>query len=60
MASSITKTLSTAAATASAALKAAPQGGIIEHQNPSTYDPKNPVIIFIIQARFHILVLSII
>jgi Kef-type K+ transport system membrane component KefB len=39
----------TAAANATAS-RAAPQGGILEHSNPSVYDPKNPIIIFIIQA----------
>ncbi|PKY07094.1 hypothetical protein P168DRAFT_231317 [Aspergillus campestris IBT 28561] len=28
----------------------APQGGILEGGNPSEYDPKNPIVIFIIQA----------
>ncbi|KAL9128316.1 MAG: hypothetical protein Q9217_002994 [Psora testacea] len=30
--------------------RAAAQGGILEGANPSNYDPKNPVILFIIQA----------
>ncbi|KAL4809688.1 Sodium/hydrogen exchanger family-domain-containing protein [Aspergillus unguis] len=36
--------------------QAPPQGGIIEGGNPSQYDPKNPIILFIIQA-FIIIVL---
>ncbi|RDL41777.1 uncharacterized protein BP5553_01756 [Venustampulla echinocandica] len=30
--------------------RASPQGGIVEGANPSKYDPKNPLILFIIQA----------
>lgn len=39
-----------ASATATNTFRAAPQGGIIEGANPSHYDPKNPIIIFIIQV----------
>ncbi|OCL11071.1 K(+)/H(+) antiporter 1 [Glonium stellatum] len=45
----VTKTI-TAATTATGKTKVPPQGGILEGANPSTYDPKNPIIIFIIQA----------
>ena len=45
----VTKTIN-ATASASSALRAAPQGGILEGGNPSKYDPKNPIILFIIQA----------
>lgn len=38
------------AATASSTSKATPQGGILEGSNPSQYDPKNPIVLFIIQA----------
>lgn len=31
-------------------MRAPPQGGILEGANPSHYDPKNPIVIFIIQA----------
>jgi hypothetical protein len=31
-------------------VRAAPQGGILEGGNPTVYDPKNPIIIFIIQV----------
>lgn len=44
----VTKTV--ASASASSTLRASPQGGILEGGNPSHYDPKNPIIIFIIQA----------
>ncbi|RDW76346.1 Kha1p [Aspergillus mulundensis] len=37
--------------------RAPPQGGILEGGDPSQYDPKNPIVIFIIQA-FIIIVLS--
>ncbi|PMD48275.1 hypothetical protein L207DRAFT_521672 [Hyaloscypha variabilis F] len=36
--------------TPSATLRATPQGGILEGSNPSKYDPKNPIFLFIIQA----------
>ncbi|KAI9931416.1 K(+)/H(+) antiporter [Aspergillus wentii] len=40
----------TSSASASSTHRATPQGGILEGGNPSEYDPKNPIIIFIIQA----------
>jgi hypothetical protein len=46
----ITETVA-AAATPSSTLRASPQGGILEGSNPSIYDPKNPIFIFIIQVR---------
>lgn len=46
----VTKTV--ASATASSTLRAAPQGGILEGGNPSKYDSKNPIIIFIIQVSY--------
>ena len=45
----VTKTIN-ASATASSTIRAAPQGGILEGGNPSHYDPKNPIILFIIQV----------
>lgn len=45
----VTKTL-TATGTPSSTLRAPNQGGIIEGGNPSEYDPKNPIIVFIYQA----------
>jgi len=44
---------STAASAASASPtgnRVAPQGGVIEGLNPTTYDAKNPIVLFIIQA----------
>ncbi|KAL5357348.1 Sodium/hydrogen exchanger family-domain-containing protein [Aspergillus floccosus] len=35
--------------------RAPPQGGILEGGNPSHYDPKNPIVIFIIQASIIII-----
>lgn len=46
----VTVTASAATATASSSTKVTPQGGILEGSNPSEYDPKNPVILFIIQV----------
>jgi hypothetical protein len=47
----VTKTIN-ATTTASGTLRAPPQGGILEGGNPSQYDPKNPIILFIIQVSF--------
>ncbi|KAF2157626.1 hypothetical protein K461DRAFT_21787 [Myriangium duriaei CBS 260.36] len=47
--STVTKTVS-ASATPSNTAKAPNQAGIIAGANPATYDPKNPIILFIIQA----------
>ncbi|GFF50347.1 K(+)/H(+) antiporter 1 [Aspergillus udagawae] len=38
----------------------APQGGILEGGNPSHYDPKNPIVIFIIQASIIIILCRLI
>lgn len=46
----ITKTVTATSASASSTLRANPQGGILEGANPSKYDPKNPLIMFIIQV----------
>ncbi|RFU36238.1 hypothetical protein B7463_g50, partial [Scytalidium lignicola] len=43
-------TTAAAAATSASSNRATPQGGILEGSNPSTYDPKNPIFLFIIQA----------
>jgi hypothetical protein len=29
----------------------APQGGVLEGSNPTVFDPKNPIILFIIQVH---------
>jgi hypothetical protein len=48
----VTSVVSTAsAASASSTLRARPQGGILEGEDPSVYDAKNPIILFIIQVR---------
>lgn len=49
----LTKVVTVTAPTASSTFRAAPQGGVIEHGNPSHYDPKNPIILFIIQVSSH-------
>lgn len=38
-------------ATASSTARAKAQGGILEGENPTHYNPKDPIIIFIIQVR---------
>lgn len=53
MASIVTKTVTaaaSAAASATSTTRVTPQGGILEGSNPSVYDQKNPIILFIIQA----------
>ncbi|ORY19814.1 K(+)/H(+) antiporter 1 [Clohesyomyces aquaticus] len=45
----------TASPTAAASHKVAAQGGVLEGVNPSHYDMKNPIILFIIQAGIIIL-----
>ncbi|EEP79536.1 conserved hypothetical protein [Uncinocarpus reesii 1704] len=52
MASVVTQaaTAASSAAVATPTNRAAPQGGIFDHSNPSRYDPKNPLTLFIIQA----------
>lgn len=40
----------TAMAAATSAVKVNPQGGILEGGNPTHYDPKNPLVLFIIQV----------
>lgn len=52
MASVVTRTVTktVASLTPSGTVRAAPQGGILEGGNPSKYDPKNPIIMFIIQV----------
>ncbi|KAG9588682.1 hypothetical protein KCU77_g11055, partial [Aureobasidium melanogenum] len=50
----ITKTAAMSA-TASSTARAKAQGGILEGENPTQYNPKDPIIIFIIQAGVIIL-----
>lgn len=49
----VTRTIThtTSAVSATSTVRAQPQGGILEGGNPTVYDPKNPIIIFIIQVR---------
>ncbi len=47
-------TAASTAASASSTVRATPQGGVLEGGNPSVYDPKNPIILFIIQVRPYI------
>ncbi|EON62648.1 hypothetical protein W97_01872 [Coniosporium apollinis CBS 100218] len=46
----VTRTASAAAATSSSSNRAPPQAGILEGMDPSVYNPKDPIITFIIQA----------
>jgi Sodium/hydrogen exchanger family len=46
----VTRTLTVTAGTPSSTNRAPAQAGILEHGNPSVYDPKNPLTVFIIQA----------
>lgn len=49
----MSSTLSSAVAAATkSANKATPQGGVLEHVSPVQVDPKNPIILFIIQVPF--------
>lgn len=48
--SSIMASSTTTAAAAAASNRATPQGGILEGGNPTHYDTKNPIVVFIIQA----------
>ncbi|THZ14161.1 hypothetical protein D6C91_07466 [Aureobasidium pullulans] len=50
----VTKTIAISA-TASSTARAKAQGGILEGENPTHYNPKDPIIIFIIQAGVIIL-----
>ncbi|KAL8714438.1 MAG: hypothetical protein Q9220_001771 [cf. Caloplaca sp. 1 TL-2023] len=50
MASTTTSMATKPSPTAATGHRAVHQGGILEGANPSVYDPKNPIIMFIIQA----------
>ncbi len=56
----ITQTVNATSATSTSTNRATPQGGIFEHVNPTVYDPKNPIILFIIQAAIVIILTRII
>ena len=45
-----TRTVNATTATSTSTLRATPQGGIFEQVDPTKYDPKNPIILFVIQA----------
>ena len=47
----VTSVVTSAAASPSSTLRARPQGGILEGEDPSDYDSKNPITLFIIQVR---------
>ncbi|SPO06287.1 related to K+ homeostasis protein Kha1 [Cephalotrichum gorgonifer] len=57
--STLTTTAAAAAASTTAAHRAPPQGGVIEGSNPSVYNPKEPIVIFIIQAGLILIVCHI-
>ena len=46
--SSVVKAVTSAAPTSTN--KATPQGGVLEHVSPVAVDPKNPIILFIVQV----------
>lgn len=46
-----TRTASAATATSSSGNRAPPQAGILEGMDPSHYNPKDPIITFIIQVE---------
>lgn len=48
----------TSAASPSSTLRARPQGGILEGEDPSVYDSKNPIILFIIQVNKRLAIAS--
>lgn len=58
----VTRTVNATAATATttSANRATPQGGIFEHVNPTHYDTKNPITLFIIQASIVIVMTRLI
>ncbi|KAI5456899.1 K+/H+ antiporter 1 [Mariannaea sp. PMI_226] len=52
----VTSIVTASAAAANSTNKVTPQGGVIEGANPSVYNPKDPLVIFIIQAGLIIIV----
>ncbi|RVX72567.1 hypothetical protein B0A52_03963 [Exophiala mesophila] len=56
----LTTTIHATAATASSSNRATPQGGVFEGVNPTHYDTKNPITLFIIQASIVIALTRII
>ncbi|KAL6898914.1 Sodium/hydrogen exchanger family domain-containing protein [Trichoderma evansii] len=49
----------TTSAAPTSTVRVAPQGGILEGGNPSVYDPKNPITIFIIQITLIVIICHI-
>ncbi|EXJ83646.1 hypothetical protein A1O1_07270 [Capronia coronata CBS 617.96] len=56
----ITKTLQATTSPSASTVRATPQGGVFEHVNPTQYDPKNPLTLFVIQASIVIILTRII
>ncbi|KIW81340.1 hypothetical protein Z517_04365 [Fonsecaea pedrosoi CBS 271.37] len=56
----LTRTVNATAATSTSTNRAVPQGGVFEGLNPTQYDPKNPITLFIIQAAIVIILTRII
>lgn len=52
-------TSTTTSAAPTSTVRVAPQGGILEGGNPSVYDPKNPITIFIIQISLIVILCHI-
>jgi hypothetical protein len=50
----VTKTISGTGGTPTSSNRVASQGGVLDHQDPSHFDPKNPIALFIIQVRIPI------
>lgn len=46
----VTRTVTATASTATSTNRATPQGGVFEGSNPTHFDPKNPITLFVIQA----------
>ncbi|RMD42966.1 hypothetical protein DV735_g2147, partial [Chaetothyriales sp. CBS 134920] len=56
----ITHSVTVSAASTSSTLRATPQGGVFEGLNPTHYDTKNPITLFVIQAVIVILLTRLI
>ncbi|RMZ81800.1 hypothetical protein DV738_g1943, partial [Chaetothyriales sp. CBS 135597] len=59
-ATTVTHSVTVSAASASSTLRATPQGGVFEGLNPTHYDTKNPITLFVIQAVIVILLTRLI
>lgn len=46
----VTRTVTAASSTSTSGSRAPPQGGVFEGANPTHFDPKNPITLFVIQA----------